>query len=247
MRCSEVVALTFVFSALVEVDWNKKAKNISDADSRDTHTAIWTWADGSSSKGTVTEENGVGVVTGGHIYSIVGVYEQIILTVTDSDGGSVEYVVPHYIVVYDSSAGFVTGGGWLNSPEGAYAPNSELMGKATFGFVSRYKKGATVPTGNTAFEFKVADLKFHSIAYQWLVVAGFKAQYKGTGMINGEGEYGFMLTAIDGDLKGDNIDTFRLKIWNKATDSIIYDNMLGSVDGVDPTTAIGGGSIIIHK
>ncbi len=68
--------------------------------------------------------------------------------------------------------------------------------------------------------------------------AGAKAQYKGTGTIN----YGFMLTAIDG-----MPDKFRIKIWDKATGIVIYDNMVGAADDVNPTTAIGGGSIVIHK
>ena len=82
-----------------------------DADSRDVHTAIWTWGDGKSSKGIVTEQNGVGVVTGGHTYISAGVYEGVTLIVTDSNGGSAEYVVPQYVVVYDPNAGFVSGGG----------------------------------------------------------------------------------------------------------------------------------------
>ena len=44
-----------------------------------------------------------------------------------------------------------------------------LAGNANFGFVSRYKKGANVPTGQTQFQFQVADLNFHSSEYDWLV------------------------------------------------------------------------------
>ena len=46
-----------------------------------------------------------------------------------------------------TDGGFVTGGGWIDSRPGAYRPEPELYGKATFGFVSKYKKGATTPTG----------------------------------------------------------------------------------------------------
>ena len=139
--------------------------------------------------------------------------------------------------------GMVTGGGWIMSPAGAYTANPDLEGKATFGFVSMYKKGATVPTGNTEFNFQVADLKFHSNDYDWLVVAGNKAVYKGTGTINGAGSFGFMLSAIDG-----TPDKFRIKIWDKgAADNVVYDNQIDAADGADPTTVIGGGQIVIHK
>jgi hypothetical protein len=40
------------------------------------------------------------------------------------------------------------------------------------------------------------------IRYDWLVVGGAKAQYKGTGTINGAGNYGFLLTATGGALPG---------------------------------------------
>ena len=96
--------------------------------------------------------------------------------------------------VYDPNGGFVTGGGWINSPLGAYAMNVALTGKANFGFVSKYQKGATIPVGQTEFQFKAGDLNFHSSSYEWLVIAGSKAQYKGSGKINGAGDYGFILT-----------------------------------------------------
>jgi hypothetical protein len=151
------------------------------------------------------------------------------------------------LAVYDPNGGFITGGGWIDSPEGAYAPDLSLTGKATFGFVSKYKKGANKPSGVTEFQFKVADLNFHSDTYAWLVVAGPRAQYKGTGTINGTGNYGFMLTAIDGAIPGGgDFDKFRIKIWDKDSDAVVYDNQMGADDDSDPATEIQGGSIVIH-
>ena len=121
------------------------------------------------------------------------------------------------------------------------------MGKATFRFVSKYKKGATVPTGETEFQTRAGNLDFHSDNYQWLVVAGTKAKYKGVGTINGSGNYGFMLSAIDGESK-DNPDLFRIKIWNiDDGEAVVYDNQMGDADDADPTTEIGGGNIAVHK
>lgn len=129
------------------------------------------------------------------------------------------------------------------STPGVYTLRLTVTDKATFGFVSKYQKGANVPTGNTEFQFKVANLNFKSTSYDWLVIAGTKAQYKGAGTINGAGNYGFMLTARDG-----TPDKFRIKIWDKDNgDTIIYDNLMSGADDADPTTALGGGSIVIHK
>jgi len=111
-------------------------------------------------------------------------------------------------------------------------------GKASFGFVARYKKGASAPSGQTEFVFQAAGLNFHSSSYDWLVVnqAGANAQFKGTGTVNGSGDYKFMLWAGDNDP-----DTFRIKIWTEenSVETVIYDN--GSHQ------PIGGGQIVVHK
>ncbi|MHC4371649.1 MAG: hypothetical protein ACYSW8_28880, partial [Planctomycetota bacterium] len=160
----------------------------------------------------------------------------VMITFGQSTGGSPPTTVIENIELVWAD-GFVTGAGWIDSPEGAYAVDPLLAGRANFGFVSRYKKGAKAPTGNTEFMFQVASLNFHSSSYQWLVVnqAGDNAQFKGAGTINGEGEYKFMLWAGDGEP-----DTFRIKIWAEPDeDDPIYDN------GFDQP--IEGGSILIHE
>ena len=221
--------------------------NFTDPGVLDTHTAVWDSGGGSTSAGNVSEADGAGTVTGSHTYSNAGVYT-IKLTVMDDDEGTAQAMF-QFVVVYDPDAGFVTGGGWINSPTGAYVADSSLAGRANFGFVSKYQKGANVPTGTTEFQFKVANLNFHSTSYQWLVIAGARAQYKGMGTINGSGNYGFLLTAIDGPITGGSgNDKFRIKIWDKNNgDAIVYNNQMGANDSDDPTTALGGGSIVISK
>ncbi len=176
-----------------------------------------------------------------------GVYT-VTVKVTDDDGGYGTMTATSYIVVYDPTAGFVTGGGWINSPSGAYAPDPTLTGKANFGFVAKYKKGQTLPDGNTEFQFHAGNVNFKSTSYEWLVVAGKRAQYKGEGTVNGTGAYGFMLSAIDGQLPGGGgIDKFRIKIWDKSTSIVVYDNQMGQLEDSDAATALGGGSVVIHS
>jgi VCBS repeat-containing protein len=212
----------------------------------DTHTAVWEWGDGATSAGGVDEASGSGSVSGSHAYPAPGVYT-VKLTVTDDDGDSGESIF-QYVVIYDPNGGFVTGGGWIDSPVGAYTADPTLSGKANFGFVSKYQKGANVPTGNTEFQFHAGNLNFKSVAYDWLVISGPKAQYKGTGSINGAGEYGFLLTANDGQVSGGGgADKFRIKIWDKTSGEVVYDNQLGGSDDQAASQVIGGGSVVIHS
>lgn len=221
----------------------------SDSGTSDTHSAQWTFD-------TITTEQqsvSLGSVNTIYPFTAAGVYS-VKLTVTDKDGemGTATSVDGQdaYIVVYDPKAGFVTGGGWITSPPGAYIVDPSLTGRATFGFVSKYQKGANTPIGQTEFQFKAGSLNFHSTVYQWLVVAGAKAQFKGSGTINGTGDYGFLLTATDGQLSGGGgVDKFRIKIVDKSMGTTIYDNVPSGSDDIDTANpqAIEGGSIVIHK
>ncbi len=215
-----------------------------DPDLGDLHTVEWDWGDGESSVGIVDEEGKT--ATGEHVYVSPGVYK-LTATVTDSWGKSSSYEYL-YKVIYDPEGGFVTGGGWFYSPAGSLASDASIEGKASFGFISKYQKGANIPSGSTEFQFKAGNLNFNSTSYDWLVIAGAKAQYKGTGVINGSGEYKFILTAVDGQVPGGGgNDKIRIKIWDKYTDQLIYDNKIGSEDSELPSTELGGGSIVIHN
>jgi hypothetical protein len=71
------------------------------------------------------------------------------------------------------------------------------------------------------------------------------------GTVNGSGNYGFLLTAYDGQASGgDGLDKFRIKIWDKsAGNAVVYDNRMGApedIDTADPQV-ITTGSIVIHK
>jgi hypothetical protein len=219
------------------------AAPFTDPGSGDLFSGTIDWGDGATTAADIVPFVSM---SGSHVYTVPGVYA-VKLALADDDGGS-DAVLFHYVVAFDPNDGFVTGGGWIYSPSGAYAADPTLAGRASFGFVSKYKKGMTVPDGETEFQFQTASLRFHSTGYDWLVVAGPKAQFKGSGTINGVGDYGFLLTANDGQLNGGGgADRFRIKIWDKATNAVIYDNQPADGDNGPATTVLGGGSIVIHS
>ncbi|MFN3760336.1 MAG: MBG domain-containing protein, partial [Algoriphagus aquaeductus] len=164
-----------------------------------------------------------------------------------------------YVTVFDPSASFVTGGGWINSPAGSMRANPTAVGKANFGFVSKYKKGknntfTNEVDGNTEFQFQAGDLNFKSTMHESgsLVISGSRATYRGTGTVNGASGFRFVVVAIDGQWNGQsNPDRFRIKI-TTTNGTVIYDNGLGADENGNDATILGnngtgGGSIVIHE
>ncbi|GHA53210.1 hypothetical protein GCM10007389_00430 [Pontibacter akesuensis] len=201
---------------------------------------------GSSSAGTVTV---IWPTDEARIYKITATYRNSCIKTTEI-----------LVAVYDPNGGFVTGGGWFDSPSGAYTPGNttdeDLIGNANFAFVSKYRKGSSTPEGNTEFQFNAGNLRFKSSAYakESLVVGGAKAKYSGKGTVASEPgiEYYFFVSVIDGDINNTGKDRFRIKIWRMVDNGevVLYDNNSGAGTDEDPSierTAIGGGSIMIHE
>ena len=224
----------------VQVNTQITASDSFSDDSDDTHTATWNWGDGTTSTGTVTESGGSGSVQDTHTYTAPGVYT-ITLTVNNSDGATSSTQFK-YVVVYDPNGGFVTGGGWIISPPGAYPANPTATGKANFGFNVKYHSGSsTVPTGKTEFSFNAGNIDLSSTGYNWLVVSSpTQAQFQGTGTINGAGNYLFNIAIQSG-----STNYIRIQI-NDTNNNVVYDTQPGAPLTASPTTPLGGGSFIIH-
>ena len=133
----------------------------ADVGRNDTHTATISWGDTTTSSGVVTEVAASGSVTGSHVYAASGTYT-VSVTIRDDNAGTVIVTATTSVVVYNRSLSFVTGGGWINSPSGAYTPGNstdpDLVGRGNFGFVARYPSPtATVPTGETEFQLRIRN------------------------------------------------------------------------------------------
>ncbi|MBD0330689.1 MAG: PKD domain-containing protein [Thermoleophilia bacterium] len=221
----------------------------SDPGPADTHTCTVDWDDGGAAAvGTVTPAAGGGRCESARTLSAAGVYT-VRVTVLDGDGGA--GVASILVVVFDRDAGYVTAGGSIHSPAGAYRPGPALAGRGDFGFTARYVANAGAPAGKAEFQFKAARLNFHSAAYRWLVLSGAKAQLRGTGTVNGSGSYGFLLTVTDGQRPGGGgVDAVRLKIWRAADGTVVYDNVLApsATDDLDHAQPqpLADGSVVVH-
>lgn len=199
----------------------------------DTHTASIDWGDGSTTAGVVEETNGSGTASGAHTYAKAGFYT-VTMTVTDKDGAISITSTSATIIVVNPKNGYVTGGGWFNTPLGAYKLNPAFKGKTPFEISSKYVNGKVTPTGY--FKLIVSQVTFLSNSIDWMVVMGKEAQIMGVGTINGSGVYYYLVKVYDGS--PDKID---VKIWKMegTTEVVIYDSA-----GYQPLKS---GTISIHK
>jgi len=217
----------------------------TDPNVSDTHTAACSIVDVSGATAATAVAgaapgSGSGTATCNVTFSNTGIFS-VMMTVTDQDEASGTSTAIQ-VVVYDPSASFVSGGGWFTpDPQTCVCtPGS----KATFGLVSKYKKGSSVPTGNQEFQYKADNINLHSTSFDWLVVSGPQAQFQGTGTINGAGVFKFRVTVRDGDLIGQP-DRFEIRILPAGNTDFGGTHLWKG--GNDLTGSNGAGSIVIHR
>ena len=214
------------------------------------HTAKWLMDSSVVTGGTVTEPSGLqnGKVTGSYKFNTAGVYK-LQMNLIDQ-AGNVSYAntngdLESIVVIYDPNGGNVYGGGWFNSAAGALTGNPSASGKASYGFTVNYKNAAK-PKGETQFEFKVGSFEFNALNFDYLAIKGATAQFKGTGKITGgQSGIGFTMTVTDGALDGTGVDKIRMKVYNRNTGAVIYDNQPGASDAALPATTVGANSLIV--
>jgi hypothetical protein len=158
-----------------------------------THYAKWLIDGSTSAKGLLTEPttNKNGTVTGSYKFTTAGVYklqmnviDQNNVTTYANTNGDIEEIV----VIYDPNGGYTYGGGWFESQAGALVSDPTATGKASYGFTVNYFKTSTYPKGETQFEFKVGSLEFNALNFDYLVINGARAQFKGSGKVTGGSE-----------------------------------------------------------
>jgi PKD domain len=211
------------------------AAGFTDANKRDLHTAHWNWGDGSPvTFGSMSEFNGTGTTTGSHAYSAPGVYT-VTLTVSDGHDGTPRDF--QYVVVYSPGVGSVTGGNRIA------VPGTTGNDRPKFGFSKVHQAvGDDRPTGHAEFHYRPSDIRFQADReFDWLIINGPRASFQGSGTINNAGNYGFLVSAIDGDVTGGGgTDYVRIKIWDKVTLAVVYDSQPGAPNSADPTTPVDG-------
>jgi probable HAF family extracellular repeat protein len=216
-----------------------------DIDVADTHKASWSWGDGSTEVGTVSEKGGAGSVSGQHAYAAPGIYTAA-LTVIDSSGQGT--TVQRKITV-TGAGNYIAGEGWFMSPPGASRMAGKQGGIATFAVLSGADNGMATAQGNASIEFSAAGINFRSGHIDSQSVQGGQVQYSGKGSVNGAAGYNFMLAATSGTGK----DRVRIRIWHDEPGSkaeiVDYDNQADShAMGSDGQgSVVGEGAITVQS
>ena len=190
--------------------------------------------------GTTLSPNGISFsYTGTCTYTGAGVYT-VRATVSDEDGGTSAPASFRYVIVYDPAGGSTTGSGF-------YTVLGPGKGKAHFTFDASFTPGQTAPSGTVRFWIPGVDMDFESLALEMLVVSGNRAQFWGTGTLNGTPAR-FRITAVDGKASKPNgsPDAIRIELWDANGTSVLYDNQPGAAQDAAVTTPINGGSIRVQ-
>ncbi len=136
------------------------------------------------------------------------------------------------LAVYNPNPSIAAGIGVVNS----------LAGSANFIFYAYYPRGGNFPSGNVRINFNSGAQSFSSTSIDWLIIPSTSyAILKGSGTVNGVGDYGFLISLI---APSGGQQYIRLEIWNKATGSVIYDTQPGAPDYAEPTSPTTGLSIV---
>jgi PKD repeat protein len=223
---------------------NNITANVALQDSAaDSHSVRYYWGDSETTD--VWLAPGELSIARTHVYAEPGVYT-VRVSVIDDAGAETEASY-EYIVVYDPTAGRVRGKGKFVSTAGSYVTSPSWTGETRFGLEARYKNNATVPSGNLQLTLKLSKHSkavFKETDFDWLVINQDHAWIQGSATLDGTGNYGFLVTLIDGSKASPQTpDRYRIKIWQKGTMAVVYDNEMGRDDVADPITVAEDGEI----
>jgi hypothetical protein len=126
-------------------------------------------------------------------------------------------------------------------------------GKAEYRFEAQYKPGTTEVEGQVEYLFDKGAMQFKSTRLDKarLIVSGNMASLQGKGTINGQGNYLFLLSVIDGS--DNSQDKLRMMIWEAQPGStagkLVFDNQEKRGEGqeIQPGNAVSSGSVTIQK
>jgi hypothetical protein len=207
------------------------------------------WADGSDLETVIQPANSFEVL---HTYLKSGSYS-VYITLTDKCGGSTYSYTS--IAVSSPRSGSMSGGGWFNSPRGAYVNDQSTSGKVTFALHASNVNRNRIPNGYVVFNFHEAKLKFRSTELERFRLEDDAASVSAVGRLNGDRGYQILVSVAKGDRErnyignenhASSIDLIRVKMLD-PNGNVIYDTQPGSPDDALATTLVKEGSVVLKE
>jgi hypothetical protein len=220
--------------------------NFTDENSGGPYTVEFNWQDGTGN--TILNNVTGGSASASHTYTASGVYEP---TITVTDGALASSVSSfQYFSVYVTGNDFTTAGGYFYPPAGSLVSNPTASGKTNVGNNCKPKSTGGFQ-GNLEFDFKAGNFNFKSgnpMSWEYLSIANcYFAIFKGSGTVNGTGNYGVLVAQTDKDRNPSNNNNIRIKVWNKnAGNAVVFDTQPGDPDNALPVTPLANGTVKIH-
>ena len=165
------------------------------------------------------------------------------------DIGAVEFeAIPEEPTLPAPTLGHVFGGGWFYSPAGAITQEPLVEGKAILSLNAQQKKKDKQPKGNAHLIIPQTNFHFQSRdAWEWMSVDENMAILKGTGTLNRQEGYSFVVSVVDkGNGPREPQDTYRIIIWD-SQGAVVYDNQRGTPIYGEAAMPIGGGNIRVRE
>ncbi len=167
---------------------------------------------------------------------------QYTLTVTAADvAGNTAGEARSFSVASTPGSGWITGGGWVSVDPGARG----AAGRAFISIVCKPDKSARnchvcPPIGEATLQ--AAGLKLKAKNFCWLAIEGNRAWCEGVATTHDGSAYGFLVAVAAGQT-----DRVRLKIWEQAGGTVVFDTQPGASDLAAPSVELGGGRLVVHQ
>lgn len=213
------------------------------ADTAARHYVTWSWGDGTGDQpGNARESKGAGNAIGNHHYAMPGIYT---ISAKVADLGGKSATVTRSVIVYDKNGGTARGMGSFMSPRDANRMERSHVGMATFSLVAPSAAGAKA-AASAELRFQVGSSTFRSQDLRAVAVQAKRAQFEGSGTINGNAGYRFTLTTTAGrGAAAGEAGRFGLKIWHTdpatRAEVLDYDNRQAGPGNTGPAVE---GSIV---
>lgn len=187
----------------------------------------WAWGDGGDGQTVAaSERKGEGSAMASHAYAAPGVYT---VTATVNDQAGERTAVSRKIVVLDPAGGFAGGTGSTMAASARSRKVGIGAGKASFSFLAPAAARAPAANARTGLSFDTAGLSFRSADIRLVARDGPRAQFAGTGTVNGKAGYQFSMATTAGAAAGNGEPgRLGLKIWHSdpatKAEVVDYDN-----------------------